>query len=661
MDKNILLTISIPTFNRSKELKLQLDNIHSILLDTIDSMNVEILVSDNCSNDSTSDVVESFLKLSTKYKFTYVRNSSNLGSNMNFIMAITKASGRFVWAMSDDDLIEKDSIQYLLTILSKNKEIGFGFINFYFNESRSRTCIESNDTTLSTKDINLLIPSLLGTGMLSSCIFRRSLLSKEAMISYINTVPGYAHMFYGVDNINMMISNTTIFFAVGILMILVGIASIITKKDIGANLLVLVSMLIILIFILTRGVGIISMEVSEFIFSSILFWPFKHPDKFQIFIPFVVTAICASAFNKISASKVKLLFGLIIFQTVAVGYPFFTGNIESKYSLARHNLSWEESNISFHVEVPEDYKNVGEIIKENGGCKGKILGLPYSSITSASWVNYPKWKFFGSDLTAQFFPCPLININNTSLGENYYKSVIEKDITSTDFINQFMIDIRRRSIEYLIYHYDAHRDMIKKQIYLIKMLRKIGLIHKIDDNTHFALYKIDEDLFMPRFNLQNTNFNIGEKEIPLSKIVSIKSFFGYKIKVEGIDNNYYLNFTDTYHPMFLLLPEENILDSIKRVISGMGMIPHSETIYGGSLSNKKNSFGNSWFIDTNNICDDNELACKYSKNIYTMTFNLIFIPSIAIAILFAISIIYLLLLILFSVKNSKQRKLTIQD
>lgn len=201
MDKNILLTISIPTFNRSKELKLQLDNIHSILLDTIDSMNVEILVSDNCSNDSTSDVVESFLKLSTKYKFTYVRNSSNLGSDMNFIMAITKASGRFVWAMSDDDLIEKDSIQYLLTILSKNKEIGFGFINFYFNESRSRTCIESNDTTLSTKDINLLIPSLLGTGMLSSCIFRRSLLSKEAMISYINTVPGYAHMFYGVDNI----------------------------------------------------------------------------------------------------------------------------------------------------------------------------------------------------------------------------------------------------------------------------------------------------------------------------------------------------------------------------------------------------------------------------------------------------------------------------
>ena len=467
--------------------------------------------------------------------------------------------------------------------------------------------------------------------------------------------------FYGVDNINMMISNTTIFFAVGILMILVGIASIITKKDIGANLLVLVSMLIILIFILTRGVGIISMEVSEFIFSSILFWPFKHPDKFQIFIPFVVTAICASAFNKISASKVKLLFGLIIFQTVAVGYPFFTGNIESKYSLARHNLSWEESNISFHVEVPEDYKNVGEIIKENGGCKGKILGLPYSSITSASWVNYPKWKFFGSDLTAQFFPCPLININNTSLGENYYKSVIEKDITSTDFINQFMIDIRRRSIEYLIYHYDTHRDMIKKQTHLIKMLRKIGLIHKIDDNTHFALYKIDEDLFMPRFNLQNTNFNIGEKEIPLSKIVSIKSFFGYKIKVEGIDNNYYLNFTDTYHPMFLLLPEENILDSIKRVISGMGMIPHSETIYGGSLSNKKNSFGNSWFIDTNNICDDNELACKYSKDIYTMTFNLIFIPSIAIAILFAISIIYLLLLILFSVKNSKQRKLTIQD
>jgi glycosyltransferase involved in cell wall biosynthesis len=201
MDKNILLTISIPTFNRSEKLRSQLNNIHSILLDTNNSMNVEIVVSDNCSNDSTSDVIEAFSKLQKKYKFTHIKNSSNLGGDMNWIIAITKASGRFVWSMSDDDEIEKDSIQYLLDVLSTNKDIGFGFINFYFGKEHDRACIKPNETILSTRDVNLLILPLIGTGMSSSCIFRRSLLSREVMVDYIDTAPGYPHMFYGVDNV----------------------------------------------------------------------------------------------------------------------------------------------------------------------------------------------------------------------------------------------------------------------------------------------------------------------------------------------------------------------------------------------------------------------------------------------------------------------------
>ena len=60
--KEILLTISIPTFNRSKELHSQLNDINLMLTDTRISKNIEILVSDNASTDSTPDVVKEFSK-----------------------------------------------------------------------------------------------------------------------------------------------------------------------------------------------------------------------------------------------------------------------------------------------------------------------------------------------------------------------------------------------------------------------------------------------------------------------------------------------------------------------------------------------------------------------------------------------------------------------
>jgi len=78
-NEDVLLTIAIPTFNRHKLLKSQLCDIHKIINNNKFSSNVELLVSDNCSNDKTDDVVRNHSLLDKKYMFTTTKNNSNVG------------------------------------------------------------------------------------------------------------------------------------------------------------------------------------------------------------------------------------------------------------------------------------------------------------------------------------------------------------------------------------------------------------------------------------------------------------------------------------------------------------------------------------------------------------------------------------------------------
>lgn len=199
MKKNILLTIAIPTFNRFGNLKLQLLKIHSILSRVHEANTIELLVSDNCSTDSTQRVLEKISILPKKYHFTYVKNTSNVGSDMNFMASLLNSSGKFVWIFSDDDKLENHSIEYMRGIVLENQDFGFGVINFYKNPQKTTTSFSNGDDYFISEDINLLMPQLLKSGMLSSCVFKRRLLSKKNMIGYIDSAPGYPHMFWGLD------------------------------------------------------------------------------------------------------------------------------------------------------------------------------------------------------------------------------------------------------------------------------------------------------------------------------------------------------------------------------------------------------------------------------------------------------------------------------
>lgn len=123
MNSNItpLLSICIPTFNRSQYLEVCLQSI----LEQVDqfSWKLEIIVSDNASTDVTESVVKLFQSQFPSIR--YYKNPENLGYDRNLDNAIRMANGKFCWFLSDDEKILPETLKILIDILESNTEIAY--------------------------------------------------------------------------------------------------------------------------------------------------------------------------------------------------------------------------------------------------------------------------------------------------------------------------------------------------------------------------------------------------------------------------------------------------------------------------------------------------------------------------------------------------------
>lgn len=117
MDKEPLLSICIPIYNRKRYLERML----SRFMDDILLFNeaIHLYISDNCSTDDIKSVVESFSEKGLNIE--YHRNESNLGMDGNFINCFKHAKGKYTWLLGSDDVPQKGFIVKLLSILSNNE------------------------------------------------------------------------------------------------------------------------------------------------------------------------------------------------------------------------------------------------------------------------------------------------------------------------------------------------------------------------------------------------------------------------------------------------------------------------------------------------------------------------------------------------------------
>ena len=126
-NKNMILTIGIPTYNGSKYIKGMIDSI-LIQLSDINQYELEILISDNASTDNTGDIIKEYINEYSTL-FSYYRNTENVGGDRNVDNIFKKAKGKFVWICGDDDEIITGHIKNVLEKIKNNKEISVFFVN----------------------------------------------------------------------------------------------------------------------------------------------------------------------------------------------------------------------------------------------------------------------------------------------------------------------------------------------------------------------------------------------------------------------------------------------------------------------------------------------------------------------------------------------------
>jgi glycosyltransferase involved in cell wall biosynthesis len=122
----MLLSICIPTYNRPNQLP---NCLHSIYLAKKNgNLDFEVCISDNGSSYDVNKIVDRYRnKLNIKLNI----NKENLGYQTNLQKAISIASGEFVWAIGDDDLLTLDSLSKVHDILNKFSDVDFFYVNSY--------------------------------------------------------------------------------------------------------------------------------------------------------------------------------------------------------------------------------------------------------------------------------------------------------------------------------------------------------------------------------------------------------------------------------------------------------------------------------------------------------------------------------------------------
>lgn len=124
MINNKILTIAIPTYNRSPFLERSLERIISQIRGLEDE--IELLVSDNCSVDNTRHVVKKFIDDGAP--IIYNKNITNLGMDGNFVYCLENATAKYVWILGDDDYLVNGAIPRLISIM-KSGEFGLIHLN----------------------------------------------------------------------------------------------------------------------------------------------------------------------------------------------------------------------------------------------------------------------------------------------------------------------------------------------------------------------------------------------------------------------------------------------------------------------------------------------------------------------------------------------------
>ncbi|QEH39754.1 glycosyltransferase family 2 protein [Chitinophaga sp. XS-30] len=114
----MLLSILIPTYNRQKFLLKNLEILCAIITENNLNNDVEIIISNNCSPDSTSQKVRIFMEMYPDIKITFFDQPQNIGLEANALLVLSESHSEYAMYLGDDDYLTKE---YLVQLVKRIK------------------------------------------------------------------------------------------------------------------------------------------------------------------------------------------------------------------------------------------------------------------------------------------------------------------------------------------------------------------------------------------------------------------------------------------------------------------------------------------------------------------------------------------------------------
>jgi len=204
-----LVSVVIPTYNRPEYLK---QAIASAIKQTY--QNIEIIVSDNCSDENPQLIIESF----NDSRIRFWRHPKNIGMLPNQMNAFKMASGKYVASLHDDDIWNEDFLAKLVPTLEANPNLILAFSDQYIIDGDGN--INEIGTEENTRGFqrDILAPgihqSFTKIGLIdksiataASCLIRNNIIDWESIpqevggmwdlyLTYLCCISGYGAYYY---------------------------------------------------------------------------------------------------------------------------------------------------------------------------------------------------------------------------------------------------------------------------------------------------------------------------------------------------------------------------------------------------------------------------------------------------------------------------------
>lgn len=117
-----LLSIYVPTFNRSKWVSRLADNLAKQVGDLADDTSlVEVIIADNCSTDETPQILRE-AQQRPEWDCTVLRRPKNVGGSANIVQFVIDCRGEFVWLLGDDDRPLPGTLRSIISFLQQAEE-----------------------------------------------------------------------------------------------------------------------------------------------------------------------------------------------------------------------------------------------------------------------------------------------------------------------------------------------------------------------------------------------------------------------------------------------------------------------------------------------------------------------------------------------------------